>query len=121
MAMRISAKRVLGGAAALSLAALLGACAGRPAAPVQVNQAGDVAKSCHQLLQELNHNQYRMALLVKESNHVKAGNADLAAADAFFFPPVMVAYDKGKAQNIELRSLQERNKKLSQLAVDKDC
>jgi hypothetical protein len=121
MAMRISAKRVLGGAAALSLAALLGACAGRPAAPVQVNQAGDVAKSCHQLLQELNHNQYRMALLVKESNHVKAGNADLAAADAFFFPPVMVAYDEGKAQNVELRSLQERNKKLTQLAVDKDC
>ncbi len=52
---------------------------------------------------------------------MKAGNADVAAADAFFFPPVLVAYDKGKAQNLELRSLQERNKKLTQLAVDKDC
>lgn len=121
MAMRISAKRVLGGVAVLSLAAFLGACAGRPAAPVQVNQVGDVDKSCHALLKELNDNQYYMARLVKESNHVKAGNADVAAGDAFFFPPVLVAYDKGKAQNIELRSLQERNKKLSQLAVDKDC
>jgi hypothetical protein len=118
--MRISAKQVLG-AAAVSVAALLGACAGRPAAPVQVNQAGDVDKSCHELMQELNHNDYRMARLVRESNHVKAGNADVAAGDAFFFPPVLVAYDKGKAQNVELRSLQERNKKLTQLAVDKDC
>jgi hypothetical protein len=118
--MRISGKQVLG-VAAVSLAALLGACAGRPAAPVQVNQVGDADKSCHQLLKELNDNQYFMARLVRESNHVKAGNAEIAAADAFFFPPVMVAYDEGKAQNIELRSLQERNKKLSQLAVDKDC
>jgi hypothetical protein len=120
MAMQISAKRVLG-AAAISLAALLGACAGRPAAPVQVNQVGDADKSCQDLMSELNHNQYYMARLVKESNHVQAGNADVAAGDAFFFPPVLVAYDKGKAQNIELRSLQERNKKLSQLVVDKDC
>ena len=118
--MRISAKQVVG-AGVLSVAVLLGACAGRPAAPVQVNQAGDIDKSCHQLLHELNNNQYLMARLVRESNHVQAGNADIAAADAFFFPPVMVAYDKGKAQDIELRSLQERNKKLSQLAVDKDC
>ena len=118
--MRISAKRVLG-ATAVSLAALLGACAGREAAPVQVNQAGDVDKSCHELMAELNHNDYRMARLVRESEHVKAGNADIAVADAFFFPPVMVAYDEGRAQNLELRSFQERNKKLSQLAVDKDC
>ena len=118
--MQIGAKRVLG-AAALSLATLLGACAGRPAAPVQVNQAGDIDKSCHELLQELNYNQHRMALLVKESDHVKAGNADTVAGEAFFFPPVLVAYDKGKAQNIELRSLQERNKRISQIAIDKDC
>ncbi|WP_395015183.1 hypothetical protein [Dongia sp.] len=119
--MRISAKRLLGGAAVLSLAAMLGACAGRPAAPVQVNQAGDADKSCHALLKELNDNQYYMARLVRESNHVRAGNADVVAGDAFFFPPVLVAYDEGKAQNIELRTYQERNKKLAQLAVDKDC
>jgi hypothetical protein len=52
---------------------------------------------------------------------VKAKNADVVAADAFFFPPVLVAYDQGKAQNLELRTYQERNKKLTQLAVDKDC
>ena len=118
--MRTVAKRVLG-AAVLSMIGLLGACAGRQAAPVQVNQAGDVDKSCHELLQEVNHNQYRMARLVRESEHVKAGNADLVAGDAFFFPPVLVGYDQGKAQNLELRTLQERNKKLTQLAVDKDC
>lgn len=118
--MRISAKQVLG-MATVSLAALLGACAGRPAAPVQVNQVGDADKSCHQLLKELNDNQYYMARLVRESSHVKAGNAEVAAADAFFFPPVLVAYDQGKSQNLELRTYQERNKKLTQLAVDKDC
>jgi hypothetical protein len=119
--MRISAKRVLGGATVLTLAAMLGACAGRPAAPVQVNQAGDADKSCHQLMKELNDNEYYMARLVRESDHVRAGNSDVVAGDAFFFPPVLVAYDEGKAQNIELRTYQERNKKLSQLAVDKDC
>ena len=118
--MRISAKQVLG-VATVSVAALLGACAGRPAAPVQVNQVGDADKSCHQLLKELNDNQYYMARLVRESNHVKAGNAEVVAADAFFFPPVLVAYDQGKAQNLELRTYQERNKKLTQLAVDNDC
>jgi uncharacterized protein YaaQ len=100
---------------------LLAGCAGRPAAPVAVNQPGDADKSCHQLMQELNHNQYRMALLVKETNHVKAGNAETAGADAFFFPPVLVAYDKGKAQDIELKALQDRNAHLTKLAVDKDC
>jgi hypothetical protein len=119
--MRISAKRVFGGAAVLALAAMLGACAGRQAAPVQVNQAGDVDKSCHELLKELNANQYYMARLVRESDHVRAGNADLVAGDSFFFPGVLVAYDQGKAQNTELRTYQERNKKLAQLAVDKDC
>ena len=118
--MRISAKQVFG-VAAVSLAALLGACAGRPAAPVQVNQVGDADKSCHQLLKELNDNQYYMARLVKESNHVHAKNADVGAGDAFFFPPVLAAYDPGEAQSIELRTFQERNKKLTQLAVDKDC
>jgi hypothetical protein len=113
--------RLLGTVAVLALAALLPACAGRQAAPVQVNQAGDTDMSCHELAHELNYNQSVMAHLVRESDHVKAGNADIAAADAFFFPPVMVAYDKGKAQSLELRSLQERNKKLSQLFVDKDC
>jgi type IV secretory pathway VirJ component len=120
MAMRINGKQVLG-IAMVSLAALLGACAGREAAPVQVNQAGDVDKSCHELMAELNHNDYRMARLVKESEHVQSKNADVAGGDAFFFPPVLVAYDQGKAQNLELRTLQERNKKLTQLAVDKDC
>ena len=118
--MRITAKQMLG-LAAVSLAAFLSACAGRAAAPVQVNQAGDVDKSCHELLQEVNHNQYFMARLVRESNHVKAGNADLVASNVPFFPPLAIRYDEGKSQNLELRSLQERNKKLTQLAVDKDC
>ena len=118
--MRTGAKRFLGAAGVLSLV-FLGACAGRQAAPVQVNQADDFDKSCHELLQEVNHNQYRMALLVKESDHVRAGNADVVAGQAVFFPPVLVGYDQGKAQNLELRTLQERNKKLTQLAVDKDC
>jgi hypothetical protein len=58
-----------------------------------------------QLLKEVNDNQYYMARLVRESDHVKSGNADVVAGDAFFFPPVLVAYDQGKAQNLELRTL----------------
>jgi hypothetical protein len=109
------------GLAALTAAILVAGCAGRPAAPVSVSQASDPDKSCHDLLHEVNYNQYRMARLVRESNHVKAGNADVAAADAFFFPPVLVAYDKGKAQSIELKALQDRNANLTKLAVDKGC
>ena len=118
--MRTSAKRIVG-ATVLSVATLLAACAGRQAAPVSVSQAGDPDKSCHQLLHELNYNQYRMARLVRESNHVKAGNADIVAGDAFFMPLLLTEYDKGKAQSIELKALQDRNAQLNKLAVDKDC
>jgi hypothetical protein len=110
-----------GSLATLTLAVLLAGCAHRIAAPVEVSQANDADKSCHQLLQELNYNQHRMALLVRESNHVKAGNADVAAGDAPFFPPVLVAYDKGDTQRIELKALQDRNANITKLAVDKGC
>ena len=118
--MGTTVKRILG-TAAIAGAVLLAGCAGRQAAPVAVSQADDPDKSCHQLLQELSHNQYRMALLVRESNHVKAANADVAGADAFFFPPVLVAYDKGKAQSTELKALQDRNANLTKLSVDRGC
>jgi len=111
-------KRILG---TMAVAALLAGCAGRQAAPVAVSQADDPDKSCHELVHELNYNQYRMARLVKESNHVKAGNADVAAGGSFFFPPVLVAYDKGKAQSTELKALQDRNANLTKLSVDKGC
>jgi hypothetical protein len=122
--MRFGAIRSKAGASLATLtlaAALLAGCAGREAAPVAVSQADDPDKSCHQLLQELNYNQYRMALLVRESNHIKANNADVAAGVAPFFPPVMVAYDKGEAQSIELKAFQDRNANLTKLAVDKGC
>jgi hypothetical protein len=108
-------------AGALALGVLLAGCAGRAAAPVSVSQADDPDKSCNDLLHEVNYNQYRMARLVRESNHVKANNVDVAAGDAFFFPPVLAAYDKGKAQSIELKALQDRNANLTKLAVDKGC
>jgi hypothetical protein len=88
---------------------------------VAVSQADDPDKSCHQLLQEVSYNQQRMALLVRESNHIKANNADVAAGVAPFFPPVMVAYDNGDAPRIELKALQDRNANLTKLAVDKGC
>jgi hypothetical protein len=113
--------RTRGTLAVLTLGILLAGCAGRQAAPVAVSQADDPQRSCHQLLQELNYNQHRMALLVRESNHIKAGNADLAAGDAPFFPPVMVAYDKGDAPRIELKALQDRNANITKMAVDKGC
>jgi hypothetical protein len=109
------------GTAALATVALLGGCAGRPAAPVPVSEATDPYKSCQDLLHEVMYNQERMAHLVRESEHVKAGNADVAGGDAFFFPPVLVAYDKGKAQSTELKALQDRNANLTKLAVDKGC
>jgi hypothetical protein len=113
--------KACGSLAALTFAVLLAGCAGRAAAPVAVSQADDPDKSCHELLHELSYNQDRMALLVRESNHVKAGNADVAAGDAPFFPPVLVAYDKGEAQSIELKALQDRNANITKLAIDKGC
>ena len=119
--MPMTTKRILGTAAALATAVLLAGCAGRAAAPVATIQATDADKSCAALLKELNGNQYLEARLVRESNHVKAGNAEVAAADAFFFPPTLVAYDKGKAQSAELKALQDRNAELTKLATDKGC
>ena len=107
--------------AALAVAAMLAGCNGRPAAPVAMNQPGDPDKSCNDLLKEINYNQYLEARLVRESNHVKAGNADVIGGDAFFMPLFATYYDKGKAQETELKALQDRNANLTKLAVDKDC
>ena len=107
--------------AAVALAAMLAGCAGRPAAPVAANDPTDPDKSCNDLLKEVNYNQYLMTRLVRESNHVKAGNADYVAGDSFFMPLYLTYYDKGKAQSTELKALQVRNANLTKLAVDKDC
>jgi type IV pilus biogenesis protein CpaD/CtpE len=107
--------------AVVAFAAMLAGCAGRPAAPVAANQPGDTDKSCNDLLKEVNYNQYLMAREVRESNHVKAGNADTVGGDAFFMPLLLTRYDKGKAQSIELKALQVRNANLTKMAIDKDC
>jgi len=109
------------GTAVIASAALLGGCAGRPAAPVPVSEATDPYASCQDLLHEVMYNQQREAALVRESQHVKAGNADVVGGDSFFFPPVLAAYDKGKAQSTELKALEARNANLTKLAVDKGC
>jgi hypothetical protein len=120
MTMRIATKPVLT-LTVLAVAAMLAGCAGRPAAPVVASQPGDPDKSCNDLLKEMNYNQYLEARLVRESNHVKAGNADYLAGDSFFMPLFATYYDKGKAQSTELKALQVRNTNLTKLAVDKDC
>jgi hypothetical protein len=106
---------------AVALAATLAGCAGRPAAPVAANQPTDPDKSCNDLFKEINYNQYLMAREVRESNHVKAGNADFIGGDSIFMPLFATYYDKGKAQQIELKALQDRNANLTKMAVDKDC
>jgi hypothetical protein len=106
---------------ALALAVMLAGCANRPAAPVAANQPSDPDKSCNDLLKEINYNQYLEARLVRESNHVKAGNADYVGGDSFFMPLLATHYDNGKSQEIELKALQVRNANLAKLAVDKDC
>src|SRR3569833_634424 len=107
--------------ATIALTALLAGCAGRAAAPVALNQPSDPDKSCNDLLKEINYNQYLMAREVRESNHVKAGNADYIGGVSIFMPLYATFYDKGKAQQIELKALQDRNANLTKLAVDKDC
>jgi hypothetical protein len=107
--------------AAAALAAMLAGCAGRPAAPVAANQPGDPDKSCNDLLKEVNYNQYLMARDVRESNHIKANNADYVAGDSIFMPLFLTRYDPGKGPSIELKALQVRNANLTKLAVDKGC
>jgi hypothetical protein len=107
--------------AAIALAATLAGCNGRPAAPVAMNQPGDPDKSCNDLLKEINYNQYLEARLVRESDHMKANNADYLAGDSFFLPLWATRYDPLKAQKSELKALQDRNVNLTKLAVDKDC
>jgi hypothetical protein len=107
--------------AAVALVALLAGCAGRQAEPVAANQPGDPDKSCNDLFKEMNYNQYLEARAVRESDHVKANNADYVAGDAFFWPPYLLRYDPGKAQSTELHALQVRNANLNKMAVDKGC
>jgi len=119
--------------AAVALVALLAGCAGsggggggagisgRQAAPVAANQPGDPDKSCNDLFKEMNYNQYLEARLVRESDHVKANNADYVAGDSLFMPLFATHYDDGWAQATELHALQVRNANLTKMAVDRGC
>jgi hypothetical protein len=102
-------------ALALGALILMGACAGRPPAPVAVVQATDDSMTCDAIRAEVNANNQRIADLGAESGAKVAQNIAAGVAGAIFILPLFLMDFQGSA-GIDERALRSRNDYLAALA-----
>lgn len=101
--------------AAIAAILILGACAGRPPAPVATVQSLDDTMSCDAIRAEINSNTQRMAELGSEAGAKVAQNVAAGVAGAFFILPLFLMDFQGAA-GIDERALRSRNDYLASLA-----
>lgn len=98
----------------LSAAVALSGCGGRVAVPVKVFQDIDAQLSCEHLKAEYNNNISRVAELTGESSDKVRDNIGLLLVSPLFL-------DLSGTQKTEVKALNERNQRLKDLSVQKQC
>ena len=107
--------------ATILIAALaLGACAGRPPAPVAVVQPADRSLDCTQIAAEVTANDAKLVGLGRESGNKTAQNV-AAGVVGLFFLPAFALMDFQDAAGKDTVALQQRQSYLASLAVEKRC
>lgn len=106
--------------AALALASVLGACAGRAPTPVPVVQAQDQGLDCPAIVAEVNANTQKLVALGRESSDKVAQNVAAGVAGLFIWP-LWFAMDFQGAADKETAALQSRQGYLATLAGQKGC
>lgn len=107
---------------ALILAVVLVAgCQSRQAKPVHVSQAGDQQLECAQLAEMQLQNRLEAARLAKLDEGVALGNAIAMTLSRAWFWPAIFGVDMSDAEQIEARALQDRNRRLQEIAARKGC
>ena len=105
--------------AILVLGATLTACAGRGAIPVAQMQPGDNRKSCEALRHDVEAAQADISRLTPQTD--KTGKNVAIGVVGLFIPIVWLFMDLSDAERQEIAALQNRNNRLTSIAVDKKC
>ena len=104
----------------LCVGMLLAGCGGRQANPVQVYVPGDERRACDSLQTEMAQIEQEIATKKRKQNNTTATNVVLGITGFFVLVPWFFM-DLKDAEGTEIEALQQRNKRLSSLAVEKGC
>lgn len=107
----------------LRLVILIGiaACAARTSNPVAISQPGDTDLTCQQLAEKRKSNRTKAIALAGADRDVESGNVAAGVVSAVIFWPAMFAMDLSNAEQIELRALQDRDRRLADLEKKRGC
>jgi hypothetical protein len=98
---------------------LVSGCAGKVPKPISQYHAGDANLTCHQIRLLISDNQRKIEEMIPKQ-HKKLKNTALGAAGLVIWP-AWLFMDFSKAEQIEIRALQQRNNWLYTLAAEKQC
>lgn len=107
-------------AGVLTLAAMLGACAGRPPAPVAIVQPMDDRLDCTAIMAEAKANDAKLVELGHESGSKVAQNVAAGVAGLFIWP-LWFAMDFQGAADKDTVAVQQRQSYLAKLAEQRGC
>ncbi len=101
---------------------LLAACqTTRQARPVAIAQPGDDALACSEIATIQASNRLEAARLAKLDEGVAIGNAFAVTLSRAWFWPAVFGVDLSDAEEIEVRALHDRNRRLEEIARAKGC
>lgn len=103
----------------MSVTLVVGACGGREAHPVMVNQAGDMGLSCQQIQHEITLTQQEMDRIEPKTSKV-GKNVALGILGWFVIVPWFFM-DFKNADKTEYKALEARRSRLNVLASQKGC
>ena len=105
----------------LVLTATLVACQTRQAQLVPLSQPGDASLKCAEIIGLMADNRAKAAKLAKIDEGIAAGNTIAVAVSRTLFWPAVLAVDLSDVEQIEMRSLVDRNQRLGEIAKKKGC
>jgi len=106
---------------AVTLVALLGACAGRDAAYIPVVQPTDQGLDCGALYAEMSTNTAKIASLSAEEGSKRGQNIAMGVAGAILFWPALFAMDFKDAAGTDRKAVEARQSYLTTLYSQKHC
>jgi hypothetical protein len=107
---------------AIALAAMLGACAGRDAAPpMPVSMGNEDNLSCKAIYAEMNVNNARIYSLHQEEDNKRGQNIAMGVVGALIFWPALFAMDFKDGAGKDRANVEARNAFLQSMYAQKSC
>jgi len=107
---------------ALSISAVVGACAGREARPISVTHHMDGQLDCASITREFEANERQILVTLKEKDDGVAKNVVLGVTGVVLFFPALFFMDPKSPERVEIEALRSRNRVLEDLShTKKNC